>query len=135
MSLSAFLQQYVKPSRWWRRQRTIQITVWPKFLAQALCPHENKQMIMWDVATKLKTSLCIDCYKHIEETNDCAHGEVSIHAVETINLSNAPAPFGGRRSAQLIPRSYLCEHCGVELETKDLPHGVRVVQNDLGKLL
>ena|SRR5271157_2834814 len=128
MSLSAFIQQYIKPTRWWRRQRSIQITIWPKFLAQALCPHIRKNMVMWDVAKKLKTSLCLDCYKHIEEINDCEHGEVRVHSVETVNLGQ------GRRSAQLIPRSFLCGHCGVELQPQDLPDGVRVTPTDIGSL-
>lgn len=132
MSLTAFIQQYIKPSRWWRRQRTIQVTVWPRWLAQILCPHARKQPVMWDAANKTKTDLCLDCYKHIEEVNDCIHGEVRVHAMETINLGNAPAPFGGKKSAQLIPRSFLCEHCGVELALGDLPHDARII-NDMGR--
>src|SRR5271157_5242087 len=120
MSLSAFIQQYIKPTRWWRRQRTLQITIWPKFLAQALCPHLTKQLISWDVEKKTFTRMCLDCHKWIEEANDCAHGEVRIHAVETVNIGQ------GRRSAQLIPRSFLCEHCGVELDAQNLPPGVKV---------
>lgn len=121
MSLSAFLQQYIKPSRWWRRRRTIQVTVRPQWLAQALCPHVRKQLIMWSVEDKTKTSLCLDCYKHIEEFNYCVHDEVRVRVLETREITP------GHRSAQLVPRSYLCEYCGVELEPKDLPHGVRVV--------
>jgi hypothetical protein len=128
MSLSAFVQQYVKPSRWWRRQRTIQLTIWPKFLAQALCPHINKRMIMWDIENKLIRSMCLDCYKHIDEVNDCSHGEVRVHAVETVSLGP------GRRSAQLVPRTFLCEHCGVELEPKDLPPDVKVGHLNIGSL-
>jgi hypothetical protein len=134
MSLSAFLQLYVKPSRWWRRQRSIQITVWPKFLAQALCPHENKQLVSWDVEKKTLTNMCLDCYKHVEETNDCVHGEVRVHSMETVNLGRAPAPFGGRKSAQLVARTYLCEHCGVELEPKDLPPDVKVGHLNIGSV-
>lgn len=113
MSLSAFLQAVCQPSRWWRRKRTIQVTLWPQWLAQRLCPHLKKHLIMWDVQKKIKTSICYDCYKHIEETNGCAHPEVLISVVETV----------GR---QLVPRTFRCEHCGVELELNDLPHGVRI---------
>jgi len=58
MSLTAFLQQYVKPTRWWRRKRSIEITLWPRFLAQALCPHSPKQYFSED-----KTIWrCDDCF-------------------------------------------------------------------------
>ena len=113
MSLSAFLQQYVKPTRWWRRRRTIQFTVWPRWIAQALCPHIPKQMIMFDVVLRTKTSLCLDCHKHLEEINDCVHAEVSVCMVETVG-------------AQLVPRSFRCDHCGVELEMHQLPTDVKV---------
>jgi len=121
MSLSAFLQPYIKPSRWWRRKRSIQVTIWPQFLAQALCPHARKSMIMFDVENRTKTSMCLDCYKHIEETNDCEHGEVRVSVMETV---------GG----QLVPRGFRCEHCSVELEVKDLPRGVRIAHLNMGSL-
>jgi hypothetical protein len=113
MSIAAFVQQYIKPSRWWRRHKTVEITIWPRFLAQRLCPHKFKQMIMWDTEEKTKTSMCLDCHKHILERNDCAHGEVHGHMYETEGI-------------RLVPRSYLCDHCGVELEPKDLPTEVRI---------
>lgn len=120
MSLSAFLQAYIKPTRWWRRHKTVQITVWPRWLAQALCPHIKKQTIGWDVEQKTKMSLCLDCHKHLLEVNDCAHGEVSVFVVETVEN-------------QLVVRSYRCEHCNVELQPKDLPHGTRIIHlNALG---
>jgi len=119
MSFAAFVQQYVKPSRWWRRKKTVEITIWPRFLAQYLCPHLNKQMIMWDVEARTKTSMCLDCYKHVMEKNDCAHGEVHGHMYET-------------EGVRLVPRSYLCDHCGVELEQKDLPTDVRIAHISIG---
>jgi hypothetical protein len=119
MSFAAFLQQYVKPSRWWRRHRTVQVTIWPRWLAQALCPHVHKQLVMWDVEGKTKTSMCLDCYKHVMEANDCAHGEVKISVWETVGT-------------ELVPRAYVCEHCGVELEMKDLPSGVQIRHLTIG---
>jgi hypothetical protein len=113
MGLAAFIQQYVKPSRWWRRQKTIEVVIWPRFLAQWLCPHNYKQMIMFSVEEKTKTSMCLDCHKHVLERNDCAHAEVHGHMYET-------------EGTRLVPRSYVCDHCGVELAQKDLPTGVRV---------
>jgi hypothetical protein len=113
MELIAFLQQYVRPSRWWRRRKTVEVTVWPRFLAQRLCPHKPKQLMGWDVAAGTKLSLCLDCHKTVLETNDCAHAEVHGHMYET-------------EGTRLVPRSYLCDHCGVELSQGDLPAGVRV---------
>ncbi len=95
-------------------QRTIRVTVWPRFLAQALCPHIHKQLIMWDVDSKAKTNMCLDCDKHIEESNDCVHGELRVCVVETVGK-------------QFVPRCYRCELCGVEFEMTDLPKGVRIV--------
>jgi hypothetical protein len=97
-----------------KSQRTFQVTVRPRFLSQALCPHIHKQLIMWDVDSKTKTSMCPDCHKQIEEYNDCAHGEVRVCVVETVGK-------------QWVPRCYGCELCGVEFEMKDLPEGVRIV--------
>ena len=119
MSFAAFVQQYVKPSRWWRRHRTVQITVWPRFLAQALCPHIRKQTIAWDVENKTKTSMCLDCHKHVEETNDCLHGEVQVSMWET-------------EGTELVPRAYRCDHCGVGLEMKELPSGVQIRHLTIG---
>jgi hypothetical protein len=126
MSISAFLQAVCQPTRWWRRHRTIQVTIWPQWLAQRLCPHLKTHTIMWDTEGKTITSICYDCYKHIKTPNPCPHGEVRTHAVETINI------VPGRRSAQLAVRSYKCEHCGVELEPKDLPVGVKITHLNTG---
>lgn len=112
-NFSAFMQQYVRPSRWWRRRRTLEITVWPRWLAQLLCPHPKRQMAGFDVEAKTKMSMCLDCHKWLLERNDCAHGEVQVCMMETV---------GGR----LVPRTYRCDHCDVELERKHLPEGVRV---------
>jgi len=120
MSFSALVQQYIRPTRWWRRKRTIQLTVWPRFLAQWLCPHISKRTVSWDVEQKTKTCLCLDCHKWLLEANLCGHGEVRIHGLETTNIGL------GRRSAQLSVRTYICEHCGVEIEKKDLPTGAKI---------
>ena len=97
-----------------RSQRTIHVTVRHRFVAQALCPHIHKRLILWDVDNKTKTTMCLDCDKRIEESNDCAHDEVRVCVVETVGK-------------QFVPRCYGCELCGVELEMKDLPKGVRIV--------
>jgi len=46
-------------SRWWRRPRKIQISIWPDWLAQALCPHKAKSFWSED-KTVWK---CEDCFK------------------------------------------------------------------------
>jgi len=64
-SLQGFLQIIPPASRWWRRGKKIQITLWPDWLAQALCPHNHKtffsdfnkvdeNQIVWR---------CEDCFK------------------------------------------------------------------------
>jgi hypothetical protein len=113
MSLTAFVQQYVKPSRWWRRKRTLQITIWPQWLAQRLCPHIKKQGILWDVEKKIKTCMCLDCHRHLVEAIDCAHGEVTVSAWETVGN-------------QLIARNFNCDHCGAPLEQQNLPQDARI---------
>ena len=47
------------PSRWWRRPRSIQFTLWPSWLAQALCPHTSKTFWSEDKTVWR----CEDCYK------------------------------------------------------------------------
>ena len=117
MSLSAFLQAIVAPTRWWRRQRTIEMTVWSKWLAQWLCPHLKTQLVMADVQKKTRTFICFDCYKQMEQVNDCIHGEVQVSVVETIGRS-------------LVPRTFRCQHCGVQLEANDLPAGVVIYNSN-----
>lgn len=115
MGLTGFLQQYVRPSRWWRRHKTVQVTVWPRFLAQWLCPHlpVRKQMVAFDITAKTKISLCLDCHKQVLEPNDCVHAEVRGHMYET-------------EGARLVPRTFTCLHCHVELQPTDLPEGVQI---------
>jgi len=113
MDFLELLQQFTKPSRWWRRQKTVQVTVWPRFVAQALCSHPRKQLFV--IGKTNKISRCIDCYKYTEEPNDCFHGEV----LESI----AKTAAGG---AYIRVHEYHCEHCGVKLEGEDLPSGVFV---------
>jgi len=97
-----------------KSQRTIPGTVGPRSLAQSLCPHIHKQLVIWDVDSRTKTNMCLDCHKNIEESNECAHGELSVCVVETVGK-------------QFVPRCYRCEHCGVEFEMTDLPKGMRIV--------
>lgn len=119
MNLAGFVQTWIKPSRWWRRSRTIQVTIWPKFIAQSLCPHVHKNPIMWGMTGDKQntvTYLCVDCHKRIKEVNECAHGEVSLSAWEDLN-------------GQKIPHSFRCEHCGQPLAPSQLPKDSTVVPN------
>lgn len=107
---------YVKPSRWWRRARTFQLTVWPSWLAQALCPHTQKNPIMWFPEKKTITYHCVDCHKHIEVVNDCLHGEVEIASSMVI---------GGKE----IPSGYRCLHCGQPLSLLEVNSSTKVNPN------
>lgn len=118
MDFSAFMQPYIKPTRWWRRKRSIEITLWPRWLAQRLCPHIKKQLVGFNVAERTKMLMCSDCHKWLLERNDCAHGEVQVAMMETV---------GG----QLVARTFRCDHCGVELDQKDLPHGVQIAHPNI----
>ncbi len=112
--IAAFLQTYIKPSRWWRRHKTVELTIWPRFIAQALCPHVHKQPIMWGFPdSKSITFQCVDCHKRIVEVNDCAHKAVTWSSWETIKGMD-------------IPQSFRCENCGASMFTKDLPKDVKI---------
>jgi hypothetical protein len=110
---AGFVQAYIKPSRWWRRHKTIELTIWPRFVAQRLCPHVHKNPVMWSHDLKTVTFQCIDCHKRIEEVNDCAHGEVAWASWENIKGVD-------------IPHSFRCEHCHAPLFNKDLPKDVKI---------
>ncbi len=115
MSITGFVQAYFKPSRWWRRRKSIEITVWPQFLAQALCPHIHRQAVMWDIENRTITYRCIDCHKHTLVANPCGH-------------SRRVSPYATERFAGMTtPRSYLCEDCGMELQSSELPRDAKVV--------
>jgi len=59
MSFAGFMMAIQPPSRWWRRPRSIQFTLWPSWLAQALCPHTPKTFWSEDKTVWR----CEDCYK------------------------------------------------------------------------
>lgn len=59
MSLQGLVQIIPAPSRWWRRPHSISITLWPSWLAQALCPHNPKTYFSDD----LTIWRCEDCFK------------------------------------------------------------------------
>jgi hypothetical protein len=66
MSLvSNFVQVINPPSRWWRRGHKLQITLWPDWLAQALCPHKTKTFFsdFNDVDDDSTIWRCEDCFK------------------------------------------------------------------------
>jgi hypothetical protein len=116
MSITGFLQAYVKPSRWWRRQKSIEITVWPRFLAQAFCPHIHKQLVSWDNDKKTRTDMCIDCHKWVTVPNECMHAEVTWASWDTdFKHTNQPTPL-----------DYRCLHCGVLVEARELIPGTKI---------
>ena len=56
---------YISPSKWWRRAHGFQINFWPKWLAQALCPHDQEIMITVGSETGWSMGQCPDCQKFI----------------------------------------------------------------------
>jgi hypothetical protein len=107
----------MKPSRWWRRHKSIEVTIWPRFLAQALCPHIHKNPIMW--STGKRTMQCVDCHKRIEEINDCVHGEVIIASWEDLTTSER-GPFKPGMPVGK-PTGFRCQHCGEYLQINEVP--------------
>jgi hypothetical protein len=59
MSFAGFMMAVPPVSRWWRRPHKIQITLWPDWLAQALCPHNPKTFFSEDK----EVWRCEDCFK------------------------------------------------------------------------
>jgi hypothetical protein len=71
MSLSNFMMSIPPVSRWWRREHKIQITLWPDWLAQALCPHKPKTFFgPSDEPQDKNMWRCEDCFKmHFPNSN------------------------------------------------------------------
>lgn len=61
MNFAGFLQTIAPPSRWWRRPKHIVISIWPSWLAQALCPHNVKSFFSEDKTVWR----CEDCHKFV----------------------------------------------------------------------
>ena len=108
MSITGFVTQYIPPSRWWRRAKSVTINIWPEWLAQALCPHERMTPYMWggmdlDSETGPSTSeiweRCEDCHKCIVRENKCKHEHQSVAMYETVNGVDTPV-------------NYSCDDCG-----------------------
>jgi hypothetical protein len=93
------------PSRWWRRERVIQISYWPRWLAQLLCPHEEKNPYSWAMDGSNRISYnCVDCYKRIVETNTCAHTHIHVNAW-----------IRSSANGEDIPKGWKCSSCGMPL--------------------
>jgi hypothetical protein len=64
MSFAGFMRIVPPASRWWRRPRSISITLWPTWLAQALCPHDAKVYFgVSDTPDEKNIWRCEDCFK------------------------------------------------------------------------
>lgn len=50
------------PSRWWRREKTLRITLWPQWLAQRLCWHPVFRPWI-GMEGEDASYRCEDCYK------------------------------------------------------------------------
>ena len=57
MNFTGFMQVIPKPTHWWRRPHQIHFSLWPAWLAQALCPHKVKTYFTDDQWR------CDDCFK------------------------------------------------------------------------
>lgn len=63
------IQIYIPPSRWWRREHRIALTVWPVWLAQRLCPHRTAKYVVVEWLMSEDSNVwrqCMDCYKWIK---------------------------------------------------------------------
>lgn len=100
-------QQYIPPTKWWRRQIRIQVTVWPEWLAQLLCPHEHVRPFTW--GEKDITVQCCDCYRRITKPNVCTHPDELLQADAFEYEGPHALPFEDRKE---IPVGWHCENCG-----------------------
>jgi hypothetical protein len=70
------LETYIPPKNWWRRERKVQVSIWPRWLAQLLCPHEVVGVMAFssNVGETSGTlhSQCSECYKKFK-----THGHIN----------------------------------------------------------
>jgi hypothetical protein len=95
----------LKPSRWYRREFSISIPLWPKWLAQRLCKHESSHAVGWQDQKSI--SVCHDCFKCVIVPNDCNH-PMDNWIVDTDVM--VPTVMGGGQ--HLVPDTWHCTQCG-----------------------
>ncbi len=59
---------YIPPTKWWRREHSIQVPVWPRWLAQWICPHVTTHVVAWGDTEQENINACSDCYRwHVRQ--------------------------------------------------------------------
>lgn len=56
-----------RPTRWWRREHSVRLVLWPAWLAQALCPHARKTHFSEPPGYIWR---CDDCFKFRVENDE-----------------------------------------------------------------
>jgi len=112
------LMQYIPPSRWWRREIKVGITVWPQWLAQLLCPHGKTRPIMWqgdeNDASKCQTMVqCNDCYRRWWEGNPCKHEKRTASGSEFVYTGGTFTD--GTPKGEWVDRQWTCDDCGLPI--------------------
>ena len=64
------IEPYKPPSRWWRRNKDVRVTLWPLWLAQHLCPHKATHPVGWNDDGSEFREQCEDCYKWIPSVRE-----------------------------------------------------------------
>ena len=76
---------YEKPTRWYRREHSLSIPIWPQWLSQLLCNHRiikiNGHVEENNIFQKSLGS-CADCYKNFEYQQKIPFG---IYFMDNIN--------------------------------------------------
>lgn len=75
---------YVKPSKWWRRRKVISITIWPQWIAEALCPHKGGIMICGAFQNRMTGEdmfygRCPDCEKFMTFEGNYHLGDIVVY--------------------------------------------------------
>jgi hypothetical protein len=113
-----FFEPIEKPSRWWKREIRVTISLWPRWLAQRLCNHENTKT--WgfghDTNTGAHTTMlrCSDCYKLYMVPTTCKH---PVRKWEVLTWEEIPNGGGG---TSRVPSEWYCTDCGYSF-TKEMP--------------
>ena len=104
------IAEYQKPSRCWKREISVSISLWPRWLAQWLCNHADSKA--WgfghDNETGVPTTIhrCSDCYKLHMEPIACKHPSKKW---EVSNWENIAVGGGGTHK---VPSKWYCTDCG-----------------------
>jgi rubredoxin len=106
------VQAYEKPSRWWKREFRVTISLWPRWLAQWLCNHRYTTYT-WGfghntsgVGTHTTMLRCSDCYKISIVPTTCEHPFNKWEVLTWEEISN------GAGGTKKVPLEWYCTDCG-----------------------